>query len=110
MELVFEWDARKDRENLEKHRITFAEATSVFGGRRARIFADEDHSVNEQREIIIGHSQMKRLLLVCSPSRSRAGSASSALGAQPGENSTTMKSTSHPKAKQSRSDGLRPEY
>ncbi len=28
------------------------------------IFNDEAHSVNEQREIIIGHSQKNRLLLV----------------------------------------------
>jgi uncharacterized DUF497 family protein len=28
-------------------------------------FADEDHSAGEQREIIIGHSPAKRLLLVC---------------------------------------------
>jgi uncharacterized DUF497 family protein len=31
----------------------------------ARIFPDEDHSAEEQREIIIGHSREKRVLLVC---------------------------------------------
>jgi uncharacterized DUF497 family protein len=36
----------------------------VFSDPLARIFADEDHSTDEQREIIIGHSQAKRLLLV----------------------------------------------
>lgn len=65
MELVFEWDPRKDLANLEKHGITFTEATSVFGDSLARIFADEDHSTEEQREIIIGHSRTRRLLLVC---------------------------------------------
>ena len=65
MELVFEWDPHKDQANLEKHRITFTEATSVFSDRLARIFADEDHSAEQQREIIIGHSRAKRLLLVC---------------------------------------------
>ena len=65
MELVFEWDPHKERANREKHRITFTEATSVFGDPLARIFADEDHSAEEQREIIIGHSRAKRLLLVC---------------------------------------------
>jgi len=64
MDLVFEWDPRKDQANLEKHRITFSEATTVFGDPLARIFADEDHSTDEQREIMIGHSQAKRLLLV----------------------------------------------
>ncbi len=65
MDLVFEWDLRKDRANLEKHGISFPEATSVFSDPLARIFADEDHSADEPREIIIGHSQAKRLLLVC---------------------------------------------
>lgn len=65
MDLVFEWDPLKDHANLEKHRIAFAEATSVFGDPLARIFADEDHSTEEQREIMIGHSRAKRLLLVC---------------------------------------------
>jgi uncharacterized DUF497 family protein len=65
MGLVFEWDPRKDQVNLERHRIGFSEATSVFADPLARIFADEDHSANEQREIIIGHSQANRLLLVC---------------------------------------------
>ncbi len=65
MDLVFEWDRRKDRANLVKHGITFSEATSVFGDPLARIFADDDHSTDEQREIIIGHSQAKGLLLVC---------------------------------------------
>jgi len=65
MELVFEWDPQKDRANLEQHRITFTEATSVFGDPLARIFGDEGHSAEEQREIIIGHSRAKRLLLIC---------------------------------------------
>jgi uncharacterized protein len=65
MDLVFEWDPRKEQANLKKHRIAFSEATSVFGDPLARIFADDHHSVDEQREIIIGHSHAKRLLLVC---------------------------------------------
>jgi len=65
MDLVFKWDPRKDRANSEKHGIAFSEATSVFGDPLARIFADEDHSTGERREIIIGHSRAKRLLLVC---------------------------------------------
>jgi uncharacterized protein len=65
MDLVFEWDPRKDQENQKKHRITFLEATSAFGDGLARIFADADHCTDEQREIIVGHSKAKRLLLVC---------------------------------------------
>ncbi len=65
MDLVFEWDRRKDRANLEKHRVAFSEATSVFGDPLARIFADEAHSASEHRETIIGQSRSKRLPLVC---------------------------------------------
>ncbi len=36
------------------------------------IFDDPLHSVNEQREIIIGHSQRNRLLLVCFTESSNA--------------------------------------
>ena len=65
MELMFKWDPRKDQTNLEKHGIPFTEATAVFGDPLARIFADEDHSGEEEREIIISHSRARRLLLVC---------------------------------------------
>jgi len=37
----------------------------VFRDVLARIFDDEDHSTDEQREIIIGHSAKQRLLIVC---------------------------------------------
>lgn len=70
MRLIFEWDLRKDRANLEKHRVSFSEATSVFGDPLARIFKDPEHSAEEQREIIIGHSQSGLLLLVCFTERS----------------------------------------
>lgn len=65
MDLMFEWDQRKDQTNLEKHGIPFTEATAVFGDPLERIFADEDHSGEEEREIILGHSRARRLRLVC---------------------------------------------
>lgn len=65
MSLVFEWDPRKDRSNYRKHGISFAEALSVFSDPLARIFADEGHSAEEAREIIVGHSAARRLMLVC---------------------------------------------
>jgi uncharacterized DUF497 family protein len=69
MPLVFEWNPRKARANLRKHGVTFAEATSIFSDPLARIFVDEDHSAEERRELIIGHS--KRLLVVCFTERGR---------------------------------------
>ena len=64
MYLVFEWDTVKVRANLRKHDVSFSEAISVFSDPLARIFGDEDHSAEEHREIIIGHSPVRRLLLV----------------------------------------------
>jgi hypothetical protein len=65
MSLKFEWDRRKAAFNLSKHGVSFEQALTVFGDPLARIFDDEDHSMEEHREIIIGHSMKERLLLVC---------------------------------------------
>ena len=65
VDLQFEWDDDKAASNLEQHGISFEEAATVFRDPFALIFDDEAHSVEERREIIIGHSTRNRLLLVC---------------------------------------------
>ncbi len=62
--MEFEWDESKATANLKKHGVSFEEAKAVFDNPLAVIFNNETHSVDEQREIIIGHSQRNRLLLV----------------------------------------------
>jgi uncharacterized DUF497 family protein len=64
MSVKFEWDPRKAASNLSKHGVSFQGALTAFADPVARIFDDEDHSVEEQREIIIGHSAKERLLVV----------------------------------------------
>ena len=64
MSLRFEWDPNKAETNLAKHRVSFEEAMTVFADPLARIFPDEDHSVDEFREIIIGHSVEHQVILV----------------------------------------------
>jgi len=64
MSLRFEWDRKKAEANLAKHHVSFEEAMSVFADPLARIFPDDEHSVDELREIIIGHSARRRVLLV----------------------------------------------
>jgi uncharacterized DUF497 family protein len=61
----FEWDEHKAQSNRIKHGVTFDEASSVFDDSLAKIFYDELHSGDEHREIIVGHSIKRRLLLVC---------------------------------------------
>ena len=69
MSLRFEWDPEKAAANLTKHGVSFEEGLTVFSDALARIFDDEDHSIEEAREIIIGHSMQQRLLLVCFTAR-----------------------------------------
>ena len=64
MTLRFKWDGRKAAANSRKHRVGFAEASTVFDDPLARIFDDVEHSTDEVREIIIGHSVLERLLVV----------------------------------------------
>ncbi|PZO46404.1 MAG: hypothetical protein DCF15_20315 [Phormidesmis priestleyi] len=44
--------------------VSFEEAKTVFDNPLAVIFTDEAHSTDESREIIIGHSQRNRLMLI----------------------------------------------
>jgi uncharacterized DUF497 family protein len=69
MSLQFEWDPKKAKANLASHGIAFEEALTVFADPLARIFEDEEHSDDEPREIIIGHSIKRRLVLVCFAAR-----------------------------------------
>ena len=64
MALSFEWDEDKAASNESKHGVTFDEARTVFPDPLAVIFDDDEHSDDESREIIIGHSILERLLLV----------------------------------------------
>lgn len=64
MSLRFEWDPKKAKTNQTKHDVSFEEALTVFADPLARIFPDEEHSIDELREIIIGHSARNKLVLV----------------------------------------------
>lgn len=72
MELKFEWDEEKAKINFQKHCISFEEAQTVFNDPLAYIFDDQWHSTDEQREIIIGHDDRGRLVLVCFTERNKA--------------------------------------
>jgi len=64
MPLRFGWDPQKAESNWAKHGVTFEEAVSVFADPLARIFNDASHSEEESRELIVGHSKLRRLILV----------------------------------------------
>ena len=53
--MTYEWDPRKALSNLEKHRIGFEEASTVFLDPLSLTFPDPGHSIEEEhREITIG--------------------------------------------------------
>ena len=65
IELWFEWDKRKEKQNVKKHGISFDEAQTVFFDENAIQFFDPDHSDDEDRFILLGTSFKLRALVVC---------------------------------------------
>ena len=61
----FDWDENKNRINLDKHGITFEEASTVFFDDRAIIFDDPEHSIDEDRFLLLGMSETAKVCIVC---------------------------------------------
>jgi uncharacterized DUF497 family protein len=61
---IFEWDYKKAKTNLLKHKISFEDATSVFKDENMISIFDEEHSTNEERWITIGMDLKTRTLVV----------------------------------------------
>jgi uncharacterized DUF497 family protein len=55
MKHVFEWDNKKEQENIKKHGISFIEAKEVFYDESRVIAVDEKHSQKEPRMFCIGN-------------------------------------------------------
>ena len=70
--MKFEWDQRKAKSNLKKHRISFQEATTVFGDALSITFDDPDHSIEEYRLLTFGLSRTGKLLIVSHTERSKS--------------------------------------
>jgi len=62
--VIYEWDSRKAQKNLQKHALSFDEATSAFLDPMAITFPDPDHSEAEDREITIASSGKGRVIFV----------------------------------------------
>lgn len=52
--LYFEWDENKNEINKKKHGLSFETAKEVFYDDYAVLFDDPDHSIDEERFLIIG--------------------------------------------------------
>ena len=64
-DLIFEWDEGKNEINKVKHGISFEEAKTVFYDDNALLIPDPDHSISEERFILLGFSTSARMLIVC---------------------------------------------
>ena len=64
-EIRLEWDEGKNRENKRKHGVSFEEAKSVFLDESAIRYFDPDHSLDEDRFLMLGISFKLRVLVVC---------------------------------------------
>jgi len=52
------------RSNARKHGVTFDEASTVFGDPLSLLMPDPDHSLAEQRYLLLGMSNRRRILVV----------------------------------------------
>jgi hypothetical protein len=81
MGYIFEWDREKSRTNQRKHGVEFVEAATVFADPRGISIFDPDHSIAEDRWLLLGRSERGRILVVSyteRPPRTRIISARSA--------------------------------
>ena len=65
IELRFEWDPAKAKENLRNHGVSFEEAQTVFYDDFAMEFYDDTHSEWEDGFLLLGLSSHLRLVMVC---------------------------------------------
>lgn len=65
MEMIkFDWDENKNTINKKKHGLSFEEAKEVFFDDNAVLFDDPDHSVGEERFLIIGMIKSQKICIV----------------------------------------------
>jgi uncharacterized DUF497 family protein len=81
----FEWDPVKAARNLAKHRVSFEEASTVFGDPFAITIPDPGHSQDERRFVTLGRSAHQHLLVVVHTERARTVRIISARPATPKE-------------------------
>ena len=63
--IEFTWNADKVAANLKKHGVSFEEAQSIFYDEFAVQFYDAQHSVKEDRFLMLGLSSQARIIIVC---------------------------------------------
>jgi uncharacterized protein len=67
----FEWDADKEAANLQKHGVSFAQATAAFGDPFALEWIDDRQDYGEERVILLGMTDSQLLAVVYTERESR---------------------------------------
>ena len=62
--LKFEWNEPKAKTNVRKHGVRFDEAATAFGDHLSVTLTDPDHSLDEDRFILMGMTKQGRLVVV----------------------------------------------
>jgi len=69
MGLKFEWDRRKAVLNIKKHGVSFEDAATAFGDPLSVTIHDPKHSDDEDRFLLLGETQDKKLVVVAHTDR-----------------------------------------
>ena len=64
MNYNFEWDPRKAKDNLAKHKVSFQRAAAIFFDPFALSIFDDEHSLDEDRWITLGKDNNSVLIVV----------------------------------------------
>jgi uncharacterized DUF497 family protein len=64
MRYDFEWDPKKARSNIRKHKVSFERAASIFRDPNLLTIPDEEHSDSEERWITIGLDETGNVLVL----------------------------------------------
>ncbi|TME54033.1 MAG: BrnT family toxin [Chloroflexi bacterium] len=65
----FVWDRDKAAANLRKHGVDFHEAATAFGDPLSITIPDPQHSIGEERWLLVGQSVAGRLVVVAHTER-----------------------------------------
>lgn len=71
--MKFEWDKRKEEANIQKHNISFDQASLVFADPFALSLFDVQHSKDEDRWVLLGQTLGNVVLVVVHTFRNEDG-------------------------------------
>ncbi len=62
--MKFEWDEKKSKSNLTKHKVSFEKAKEIFSDPFHLTIDDDGHSNDEDRFVAIGQTVLRELVVL----------------------------------------------